>query len=124
MTNVHTAIDIHAHFYPREWLALVEKEGAAFGAEYRVVDGKRFLKIGDVQAGPFSPRFTEHEARLEAMDEQGVAMHALSLSLPMVYWAGSGLSLRLSAVYNDAAADAHEKYPQRLFGLAMLPIGA
>jgi aminocarboxymuconate-semialdehyde decarboxylase len=124
MTDARTAIDIHAHFYPREWLALVEMEGAAFGAETRFVDGKRFLKIGDVQAGPFSPRFTEHEARIEAMDEQGVAMHALSLSLPMVYWAGPELSLRLSAAYNDAAADAHVKYPRRMFGLATLPMQA
>ena len=124
MTQTPTAIDIHAHFYPREWLGLVEKEGAAFGAETRMVDGKRFLKVGDVQAGPFSPRFTEHEARIDAMDEQGVAMHALSLSLPMVYWAGPELSLRLSAAYNDAAASAHVKYPQRMFGLATLPMHA
>ena len=124
MAHSHSAIDIHAHFYPREWLALVENEGAAFGAETRVVDGKRFLKIGEVQAGPFSRRFTEHDARLEAMDKQGVAMHALSLSLPMVYWAGPELSLRLSAVYNDATADAHERFPRRLFGLATLPMQA
>jgi len=26
-------IDIHAHWYPREWVALLEKEGAAIGAQ-------------------------------------------------------------------------------------------
>ena len=56
------------------------------------------------------------------MDEQGIEMHALSLTSPMVYWAGDDLSLRLSQAFNDGCAAAHEAHPDRLVGLAMLPM--
>jgi aminocarboxymuconate-semialdehyde decarboxylase len=72
--------------------------------------------------GPVGPKFVDLGARLEAMDEQGVEAHALSLSQPMVYWAPGDLARRLSETYNDALALAHERHPQRLVGLATLPM--
>ncbi|MBV8166192.1 MAG: amidohydrolase [Alphaproteobacteria bacterium] len=123
-----TAIDIHAHFYPQGWLDLVAQEGKASGAEVTITDSPRgrgpALKVGDVTTPPLIARFTDIDARLQAMDEQGVAVHVLSLSLPMVYWAERQLSQKLSAVYNDAAAAAHQRHPTRLFNLAMLPLQA
>ncbi len=115
-------IDIHAHFYPAELIALWKAEGPRCGGEVGEVDGKPVLKAGPVQAGPLVPRFTSLDARIEAMDEQGVAVHALSLSLPMVYWADAPLAQKLSEAYNDAAAAAHRRHPDRLVSLAMLPM--
>jgi len=121
----HRAIDTHAHFYPESWLKLVEAEGKASGAELvRVAGQGPALKVGEITTQPLIARFTDIDARIEAMDAQGVAVHLLSLSLPMVYWAERQLSLALSAAYNDAAADAHRRYPERLFSLAMLPMNA
>ena len=40
------------------------------------------------------------------MDQQGVTVHALSLTAPMVYWAGADLAVRLSQAFNDACAAA------------------
>ena len=40
----------------------------------------------------------------------------------MVYWASRDLSRRLSEVFNDACIEAHEQYPNRFVGLAMLPM--
>src|SRR5438105_15252297 len=109
------AIDTHAHFYPASYLRLIETEGKASGAEYRMVEGQGpALKIGEVVTQPLIPKFIDIDTRLAAMDEQGVAVHVLSLSLPMVYWAERTLSHKLSAAYNDAAAAAHVKYPARL----------
>jgi aminocarboxymuconate-semialdehyde decarboxylase len=68
------------------------------------------------------PRFIDIDARLASMDEQGVDVHALSLTSPMVYWAGDDLALRLSRAFNDGCAAAHETHPDRLIGLAMLPM--
>jgi len=62
------------------------------------------------------------DARLAAMDEQGVEVHALSLSQPMGYWADGELAQRISEAYNDALARAHERHPKRLVGLATLPM--
>jgi hypothetical protein len=56
------------------------------------------------------------------MDQQGVAVQALSLTQPMVYWAPPALSRRLSATFNDAVAQAHEDHSDRLVGLAIIPM--
>lgn len=125
MTDRHPqrAIDTHAHFYPEEYLRLVEQEGKASGAELRRVAGQGpSLKVGEITTQPLIARFTDIDARIEAMDEQGVAAHLMSLSLPMVYWAERALAHKLAAAYNDAAAAAHQRFPQRLFSLAMLPM--
>ncbi len=116
-------IDVHAHFYPAKLIEIWKAEGPRCGGEVVEVPGKGpLLKAGPLQAGPLGPRFTDLDARIEAMDEQGVAMHALSLSLPMVYWADRALARTLSEAYNDAAADAHRRYPERLVSLAVLPM--
>ena len=115
-------IDVHAHYYPERYLALIRDRGAEFGAEYSLVEGQPFVKVREMVAGPLGPRFIDLDARLAAMDEQGVAVHLLSLTHPMVYWAGRALAHALSEAFNDALAEAHGKHPQRLHGLAMVPM--
>jgi aminocarboxymuconate-semialdehyde decarboxylase len=122
-SHPHHAIDTHAHFYPESYLRLIEQEGKASGAELRRIEGQGpALKVGEIVTQPLIARFTDIDARIAAMDEQGVAVHLMSLSLPMVYWAERALSHKLSAAYNDAAAEAHARFPTRLFSLAMLPM--
>jgi aminocarboxymuconate-semialdehyde decarboxylase len=116
-------IDVHAHWYPRRFLELLAREGPARGLEWREVDGRGpQFRVGDILTGPTGPRYVDLDARLEAMDEQGVAAHALSLSQPMVYWAGRDLGERLAATFNEELGRAHERAPQRLVGLATLPM--
>src|SRR5262245_7595634 len=119
----HRAIDVHSHYFPRSFLDLIEKHGPAHGFEYKTVEGKGpQFKHGHLVTGPVGPKFVDLDARLEAMDEQGVEAHALSLSQPMVYWAPGSLAQALSETYNDALARAHERHPKRLVGLATLPM--
>ena len=116
-------IDVHAHWYPRRFLDLVARHGAPYGLEWQELDGRGpQFKIGHLATGPLGPRYVDLDARLEAMDEQAVAAHALSLSQPMVYWAGRELGERLAATFNEELARAHEHAPQRLVGLATLPM--
>lgn len=114
-------IDIHAHWYPAEWLKLIEKDGAKEGAALERT-GSRYRITAGTLANPFDERFVSLEARLKKMDETGVDVHALSLTTPMVYWASPALGLALSQAFNDAAAAAHAKHPKRFVGLAMLPM--
>ncbi len=116
-------IDIHAHYYPEELIALWREEGPRCGGGVGEVEGKGpVLKAGGIQTNPLGPLFYDLDARLAAMDGQGVAVHAMSLSLPMVYWADKALAQKLSECYNDAIATAHLRHPDRLVGLAMLPM--
>jgi aminocarboxymuconate-semialdehyde decarboxylase len=56
------------------------------------------------------------------MDRQGVQWQALSLTQPMVYFEDGDFSVALARAYNDAVSVAHGANPQRLVGLATLPL--
>jgi aminocarboxymuconate-semialdehyde decarboxylase len=117
-------VDIHAHWYPQEWIALFTKEGAREGASLeRGADGTYRLKAKHIP-NAFDERFVVVDERVKAMDQRRIDVHALSLTTPMVYWASPELGLALSQSFNDAASAAHRKHPQRLVGLAMLPMQA
>jgi aminocarboxymuconate-semialdehyde decarboxylase len=116
-------VDIHAHWYPEEWLALFAKNGAAEGASLER-SGDRFMLRAKHITNAFDERFVVVDERVKAMDARGIDVHALSLTTPMVYWASAPLGLALSQAFNDAASAAHRKHPQRLVGLAMLPMQA
>src|SRR6266480_433619 len=83
----YAPIDVHAHYFPQSFLDLIAKHGPSHGFEYKVVDGKGpQVSPGHRSAGPVGAMFVERDARLEAMDGQGVEVHALSVSQTMVYW--------------------------------------
>ena len=117
-------VDIHAHWYPREWLKLLEKDGPKEGAALeRTAQGGYLIKAKHL-VNAFDERFVDLSSRLEKMKETRVEVHALSLTMPMVYWASPGLGLALSQAFNDAACAAHRKHPDRFVGLAMVPMQA
>ena len=118
------AIDIHAHYYPQGYLDALAAADGSFGVQYRVDPRGPVIDVGPLHAGPLEQKFIDLILRLEAMEMQGVRIQALSLTQPMVYWADDQLSVKLSAIFNDALAEAHERYPDRLFGLATLPMQA
>ena len=117
-------IDIHAHWYPEEWIRLFEKDGAAEGASLERSDGGGYRLKAKHITNAFDERFVVVDERIKEMDKRKVDVHALSLTTPMVYWASPAFGLALSQAFNDAASAAHRKHPDRLLGLAMLPMHA
>lgn len=116
-------IDIHAHYYPESFLKLIAEEGAAFGATVSASNpAGPLIDVGPLHAGPLARKFIDLDERVAEMDAQGVRVQALSLTQPMVDWAGGGLSQKLAEVFNDALAEAHQAYPERLVGFATLPL--
>ncbi len=117
------AIDIHAHWYPKEWLDVFEKDGARESASLERTAGGYRLKAKHI-TNAFDERFVVVSQRVEEMDRRRIKVHALSLTTPMVYWASPPLALALSQAFNDAASAAHRQFPDRLVGLAMVPMQA
>ncbi len=117
-------VDIHAHWYPEEWLKLFEKDGAREGASLERVAGGGYRLRAKHITNAFDERFIGLESRMEKMNQGRIDIHALSLTTPMVYWATPALGLALSQAFNDAASAAHRKHPQRFLGLAMVPMQA
>ena len=117
-------IDIHAHWYPQEWIDLFQRDGAREGASLeRGADGRYSLRAKNI-TNAFDERFIVVDERVRAMDQRRIDIHALSLTTPMVYWASPAFALALSQAFNDAASAAHRKHPKRLYGLAMVPMHA
>lgn len=116
------AIDIHAHYLPKAFLDLFNTDGQRFSAEFRMAEEGFFFKTPIQTAGPLPVGFMDIKKRIADMDAQGVAMHALSLSGPMVYWGDNDLSYKLCMAWNDAAVAAHQAHPDRFVVLAILPM--
>src|SRR5258708_17774668 len=98
MNHEHHAIDVHAHYFPESFLDLIAKHGPAHGFEYQMIEGKGpQFKHGHLTTGPVGPKFVDLDARLSAMAEKGVDVHAMLLSLRLVSWAGGALARLLPA---------------------------
>lgn len=119
------AIDVHAHVFPEAFLERIEREGPACGAR---VDRSRaagpMIVAGSVSTPPLEPGFYDLDVRLRRMNRQGVAVQALSLTVPMVHFAPAEAGLRLARAFNDAVAAAHTAHPGRFVGCATLPMQA
>ncbi len=118
-------IDAHAHWYPREFVALLEKEGEANGAKMGRDDhGNPVVQSvpGGTQRSVMRRNMIDLDLMIKEMDERGVDMYALSMTNPMVYWAPPAFALKLSQAANDAGSAAHLKYPDHFVGTIMLPL--
>jgi aminocarboxymuconate-semialdehyde decarboxylase len=115
-------IDIHAHFVPEEYLRIIEAEGEPYGVRLRSGANGPMIVVGQAVIGPITAHYHNLDVRLKAMDAQRVAVHALSLNPPMVYWANGALGVRLAKLINDALAEANRAHPDRFMGLATLPL--
>ena len=116
------AIDIHAHYYPQQYFDLFNTQDRRFNSEFRMTAEGFFFKTPNYSNGPLPTKFIDLKQRLADMDAQGVTVHALSLTGPMVYWDDGKLSLELARTWNDGAIAAHQAYPDRFVVLATLPM--
>ena len=119
-----TIIDTHSHWFPPEWVDLIEKEGAANGAKIgRNERGQVTFRIPGMSY-VFKKEYTDLDIRFKAMDAAGVDMHVLSLTSPTVYWAPPEFGLKLSRLWNDKCSEVVMKYPKRFIGLGSVPMQA
>ncbi len=116
-------VNPHAHWFPEEWMSVAETEGAAYdihvrrdGANWRLESPKLNVTI--------TPEYFDLARRIQTMDQQGVDVQAMSLTNPMVDWAPPELGLKLAQLFNDSCSMAHSAHPERLLGLATLPMQA
>jgi len=117
-----TVIDVHSHFFPEEFLHLVEREGPPHGAGLDRRSTMMFLAMPGHPPAPLGPLFIDSETRVAHLDAAGIGVQAISLSPPMVYWAPADLGVRLARAYNDGIAALCRRHAGRFVGLATLPL--
>jgi aminocarboxymuconate-semialdehyde decarboxylase len=116
-------IDIHSHFFPESYLRLIEQEGGPHGAGLERPSAKTVSIVTATGNTPgLDARYWDLDLRVRDMDRTGVAVQALSLTAPMVYFAKAEFAARLARAFNDALAEAHTAHPTRFVGCATLPM--
>ena len=109
-------VDMHAHFYPRDYLTLLS----------RVIDGDmsawgRAVERLQTTRHTVDPNMFDISAHIDRMDKMGLEMEVLSLSIPHVYFEDEADSVEGARIVNDVLADLCARYPGRFKGLAVLP---
>ena len=107
--HAHSSIDIHAHYYPESYIRLIEKYGSEFGATVDTSNPSKPVIKSAPTISALEDRFIHMEARIEDMDRIGVDVHAISMTMPMILWAGAKLQQQLVEAHNDAAFEAYQK---------------
>ena len=131
-------IDLHFHWYPREFMDLLEKEGDANGAVVQhSPDGSldvttptkstNWQKPTNVPAPTGPGRFgdpskTDVNVKLKEMDDVGIDMEVLTQTNPHIIWAPPEFGARLARAINDGNSRLHLQYPNRFIGTITLPM--
>ncbi len=101
-------IDIHAHYFPEEYLDLLQR----FGSEATAI--ARHISAGDGSG--------EMEARLDLMDSANVQMQVLSVSPQLPYFEDETHAIEAARVINDLYADLVQRYSTRFAAFAAIPL--
>src|SRR5690606_21029382 len=114
--------DVHAHAQPPEYMKALLDSGrfeAEHGQDDQIIlreKGSRLLAV--------TPRIDDLDARIAAMDEAGIDVQILSLSLPNVYFLEGDDAVALARHCNDYLASLVEVHPTRFRALASIPLTA
>jgi aminocarboxymuconate-semialdehyde decarboxylase len=110
-------VDIHAHFYPKEYLALLQRilksESTPWARSVQQIQDILVLR---------EPRMVDISAHIDDMDRLGIEMQVLSLSIPHAYFDDETDSVEACRIVNDALAEVSARHPGRFKGLALLPL--
>ena len=88
-------IDVHAHFFPERFFRAIEAGGAPSGGHIdRSSPVGPAIDVKGSRTPPLEARYYDLPKRVASMNKQGVAVQALSLTVPMVYWADGATGSR------------------------------
>ncbi|HLH70345.1 MAG TPA: amidohydrolase family protein [Candidatus Dormibacteraeota bacterium] len=115
-------VDIHNHFYPAAYLALLEERGR--GVCVRTdLQGRRYLEEAGTRLATLTPPMTDLERRFEMMDAVGIDVQVLSLTAPNVYAFTADDAILAARLVNDEYARIRAAHARRLRCLASVPLG-
>jgi aminocarboxymuconate-semialdehyde decarboxylase len=122
-------IDLHFHWYPEEFIALMEKEAGQNGAKVgknsaglTTVKTPTSLSEGGGNALRSDESKTKVDVMIKEMDEVGIDMEVLTQTNPHIVWAPPEFGARLARAINDGNSRLYEQYPKRFIGTISLPM--
>jgi aminocarboxymuconate-semialdehyde decarboxylase len=116
-------IDIHSHVIPDRIVAAIAADPSRFRARVEGEGSTRKIIHDQGYVYPLFEEFREAEAKLSAMDRKGIDISVISPAPPMFYyWADADLALDVAGLVNDGVADMVGARPDRLRGMATVPM--
>jgi aminocarboxymuconate-semialdehyde decarboxylase len=121
-------IDAHVHWYPPEFVDLIEKEGAANGVTNIRRNEKGELECIVPGPHPYAPRahfrreMTDVNIVIKMMNDREVDQSVLTQTNPHILWAPPAFGAKLARVINDSTSNLNVKYPKRFLGAITLPM--
>jgi aminocarboxymuconate-semialdehyde decarboxylase len=116
-------VDIHSHVIPDRIVAAIAADPKRFRARVEGEGPARKVIHDQGYVYPLFEEFRRVEAKLAAMDSKGIDISVISPAPPMFYyWADADLALDVAGLVNDGVADMVGARPDRLRGMATVPM--
>lgn len=116
-------IDLHSHVIPPRIIDAIAADPHAFSARIEGSGSDRRIVHDQGYAYPLFPEFFDPEAKIASMERKGLDMSVVSPAPPMFYyWADANLALKVAGLVNDGVADMIANHPERLRGMATVPM--
>ncbi|MFY9317274.1 MAG: amidohydrolase family protein [Burkholderiales bacterium] len=118
------AIDMHSHFFPREWEDLGKRFGGGDWPWMRHLDGgKAMVMVGEKEFRPVYSACWDAGKRLEEMDRDGVDLQVMcSTPVLFAYARPTAQALYCAQTFNDAALELASRGKGRLKTLCQVPL--
>jgi aminocarboxymuconate-semialdehyde decarboxylase len=115
-------IDLHNHVVPQTIVDALAKNPTRYGMGIEEKDGKRWFNSHG-RLAELTPVFYDADAKVEWMDRNSLDIAAISVGPPIYfYWLSPEIGLEAAKLANDGIAQMVAKRPDRLRGMAHLPM--
>jgi aminocarboxymuconate-semialdehyde decarboxylase len=123
MANRVKRVDVHSHVLPREMLEAIRQRPRHYQMSVEGAREKEVFIRDDKHSTPIFAEFYDADAKVEGMDRRGIDISVISVS-PVVffYWLDPGAGLAAARLLNDGIARMVAACPERLRGMATLPM--
>lgn len=123
MTRRVKRVDIHSHVLPREMMEAIRARPRDYQMRVEQRDGGEVFIRDDKHSTPLYAEFHDADAKVEGMDRKGIDISVISVT-PVVffYWLPADAGLAAARIMNDGIARMAARRPDRLRGMATLPM--
>jgi aminocarboxymuconate-semialdehyde decarboxylase len=116
-------IDMHSHFFPREWEDLGKRFGGDWPSMKHLGGGKAMVMMGDREFRPVYAACWDAATRLEEMDRDGVDLQVMCATPVLFAYARPAAEAQYCAqLFNDAGLELAAQGKGRLKTLCQVPL--
>jgi aminocarboxymuconate-semialdehyde decarboxylase len=114
--------DLHNHVIPEPVVQAIQRNPERYGTRVEIRDGKRYFDSHG-RMTELLPEFCDVEAKIAWMDRAGMDVSVVSVGPPIYFYGlAPEAAIEIDRLANDGIAQMVAKHPDRLRGMAHLPM--